>query len=319
MPAISQVLIFSLLLVTFESIGKSQVKSECDLPPLRVPGFRVEAHSHTDLSLAKSDVKPSVSPKLAIPLSLDELQRGHLDSPTGRGNSYFWLVNVDAGSYKVGLDLWPDSIGGEVGGDLEWSALNGKKLDSLGRMNKAPGPLRGVFKFTTQNPRKLLLRYTNNVGPSTYYLGLFHEDTPIESPFFGHGHPLPSVWYVGQTGIALLDGRRPVVRDVHYLMQLCAGSYTLSVEFRREDARNANVGGQVDALDVDGDLLFHILKIRGVGSAITKEARFTIATDRTVMLRFRGAFAQESLTFTVNRLSAPANEHLVTNEAPGAL
>jgi len=86
-------------------------------------------------------------------------------------------------------------------------------------------------------------------------------------------------------------------------MQLCAGSYALSVEFRREDARNANVGGQVDALDVDGDMLFHILKVRGVTSAITKEAKFIVATDRTIMLRFRGAFAQESLRFTVIRLS----------------
>jgi len=164
MRGISQVLTFCLLLITFKNIGKSQVKSECDLPALRVPGFKVEAHSHTDLSLAKSDVKPSVSPELAIPLSLDELQRGHLDNPTGRRNSYFWLVNVDAGSYKVGLDLWPDSIGGEVGGDRAWSGLNGQKLNSLGRMNKAPGPLRGVFKFATQNPRKLLLRYTNMPG-----------------------------------------------------------------------------------------------------------------------------------------------------------
>jgi hypothetical protein len=232
-------------------------------------------------------------------IDVGEVVKGRLGNSNETGKAHYWAITLSPGAYKVVLDVRrADDHEGNVGGTLEWFSVDGKRIDSLGSMNEVDDRFRSVFRFSLKAPLKALLRYSNDFTVSDYWLGVFKADATFISPFFIKPpavYPLRS----GEPATAILRGEVPIVRDAYYSIRLPAGDYKVKAEYRRSDGKSGNVGGQLSALDTDGQFR-GALHFANAVDVFTREInKLSLADETVVLFKLRALFTEETVSLTL--------------------
>jgi hypothetical protein len=111
----------------------------------------------------------------------------------------------------------------------------------------------GADDGSPQRQHRALLRYANIWSIVDYWLAIYKEGEPTPSPFFVKAPAVQSLT-LGQPSPSVIVGpTNPTQRASYASMNLKAGDYKVSVTFTRNDRKPGNVGGNVAALDADGN------------------------------------------------------------------
>ena len=121
--------------------------------------------------------------------------------------------------------------------------------------------------------------------------GLFFVNPPAVAP----------VKLGGPVTTSVLDGANTQKRDVYYSINLPAADYKVSVEYRRLDQKDSNVGGFVSAFDEDGDhkVAGPVVEVIDIGPAANGAAKLSLADEAKVIFRVRADYAKETAVFNV--------------------
>ena len=105
----------------------------------------------------------------------------------------------------------------------------------------------------------------------------------------------------GPVTTPVLDGENTQKRDVYYSINLPAADYKVSVEYRRLDQKDSNVGGFVSAFDEDGDqkIAGPVVGVIDLGAAANGAAKLSLADETKVIFRVRADYAKETAVFNV--------------------
>jgi hypothetical protein len=251
--------------------------------------------------VAVSTKKPSTDSGTPVSLAVGEVVRGRLGNSNETGKFHFWLVDLSPGTYKLVLDVQrADDRDDWLGGELQWFSLEAEKMQSVGGLYTSDHRSRGVYRFSVKKPFKLLLRYSNNVTVSDYWIGLFREPDRIVAPFFANP-PAIEQMELGRPARVELEGGQPFAEDKYYSIQLDPGDYKVGIEIRRADGRKDWLGGQVAQVTQDGDLKGGLVfSIYDNDFSSKKIAKLSLADEATLRFRVRATNAREIITFTID-------------------
>jgi len=135
-----------------------------------------------------------------------------------------------------------------------------------------------------------MIRYENSFTISDYWLGLFSHSDSVASPFFFRRPSVRSL-QLGQTVVSVLRGRRKPAEYSYYSMRLPAGDYKVILKAVREDGRKSNVGGRVDYLGPEGNMLKkRVVSINSIDFSSKKSGKLSLAETETVIFRVYNSF-----------------------------
>jgi hypothetical protein len=177
---------------------------------------------------------------------------------------------------------------------------DGKEGKKIGGMIAIDHRHRSVFRIEAEKPLQGVLRYENSYTISDYHLGVFRESDRLNGLFFVKPPPVAPI-KLGQTVTTpLLEGDNTQKRDAYYSLTLPAGDYKVSVEYRRQDKRDSNVGGAVSALDPDGDQrIERVVAVIDTGPAHQGAAKLSLADEAHLVFKVRVAYTKETAVFSV--------------------
>jgi Mg-chelatase subunit ChlD len=280
------------------------------LPPTRVavtqkppvePPSAPPASAEAAPGTAISDKAPSSDLNAPVPLTLGEVVKGRLGKSDETKKYHYWLLDLPAGHYKFVLDVKrADERDSNIGGELSMMKPDGKEGKKIGRMIAIDHRHRSVFRIEAEKPLQGVLRYENSYTISDYHLGVFRESDRLNGLFFVKPPPVAPI-KLGQTVTTpLLEGDNTQKRDAYYSLTLPAGDYKVSVEYRRQDKRDSNVGGAVSALDPDGDQrIERVVAVIDTGPAHQGAAKLSLADEAHLVFKVRVAYTKETAVFSV--------------------
>jgi hypothetical protein len=250
---------------------------------------------------AISDKNPSTDPNAPVTLNLGEVVKGRLGDSDKTGKYHYWLLDLPPGKYKFVLDLKrADEKDLNIGGSLYMTTPDGKEGQKIGIMNETDHRRRSVFRMEASEPIKGVLRYANDFTISDYHLGVFRDSDQLGGLFFVKPPAVVPIKLGAPVTTPVLDGTNTQKRDVYYAITLPAADYKVSVEFRRVDQKDSNVGGLVSALDQDGDhKTDSVVRVNKIGPAANGAAKLSLADEAKLIFRARADFAKETALFTV--------------------
>jgi VWFA-related protein len=268
-------------------------------PPAITAASTVQADTVADTTI--SDKNPSTDPNSPVALNLGEVVKGRLGDSEKTGKYHYWLLDLPPGKYKFVLDLKrADEKDSNIGGSLHMMTPEGKEGQKIGNMNKLDHRHRSVFRIETTEPIKGVLRYANDFTISDYHLGVLRESDQLSGLFFVKPPAVAPIKLGAPVTTPVLDGTDTQKRDVYYAITLPAADYNVSVEFRRVDRKDSNVGGFVSALSEDGDhKTDQVVRVNTIGSAANGAAKLSLADEAKVIFRARADFAKETAMFSV--------------------
>lgn len=248
-----------------------------------------------------SDKLPSADANAPVPLALGEVVKGRLADTSQTKKYHYWSIDLPAGDYKFVLDLKrADDRHSNIGGTLRMMKPDGSEGQSIGGMNEIDHRHRSIFRIKAKEPLKGVFRYENEYSIADYHLAVFKESDPLQGLFFIQPPVVAPLTLGKAVTTPLLDGSNPKLRDAFYSIKLPAGDFKLSVEFRRADLKNSNVGGVVDALEADGDdNKDSILGVNEIAPSGTKAAKLSLADEATLVFKVRAEYAKETAVFKV--------------------
>jgi VWFA-related protein len=268
-------------------------------PPAITAPSTVQADTMADTPI--SNKNPSTDPNAPVALNLGEVVKGRLGDSEKTGKYHYWLLDLPPGKYKFVLDLTrADEKDSNIGGSLYMMTPEGKEGQKIGNMNEADHRRRSVFRFEATEPVKGVLRYANDFTISDYHLGVFRESDQLGGLFFVKPPAVAPIKLNAPVTTSVLDGVDTQKRDAYYAITLPAADYKVSVEFRRVDRKDSNVGGFVSALSEDGDhKTDQVVRVNTIGSAANGAAKLSLADEAKVIFRARADFAKETAVFSV--------------------
>jgi VWFA-related protein len=290
--------------VQLRSSGITSTKSYVVLaapkaPPAITAASTVQADAVADTPI--SDKNPSTDPNAPVALNLGEVVKGRLGDSDKTGKYHYWLLDLPPGKYKFVLDLKrADEKDSNIGGNLYMTTPGGKEGQKIGIMNETDHRRRSVFRMEASEPIKGVLRYANDFTISDYHLGVFRDSDQLGGLFFVKPPVVVPIKLGAPVTTSVLDGANTQKRDVYYAITLPASDYKVSVEFRRVDQKDSNVGGLVSALDQDGDhKTDSVVRVNKIGPAANGAAKLSLADQANVIFRTRADFARETAVFSV--------------------
>jgi VWFA-related protein len=290
--------------VQLRSSGITSTKSYVVLGALKAPpaitaASTVQAGTVADTPI--SDKNPSTDPNAPVALNLGEVVKGRLGDSDKTGKYHYWLLDLPPGKYKFVLDLKrADEKDSNIGGNLYMTTPGGKEGQKIGIMNETDHRRRSVFRMEASEPIKGVLRYANDFTISDYHLGVFRDSDQLGGLFFVKPPVVVPIKLGAPVTTPVLDGADTPKRDVYYAITLPAADYKVSVEFRRVDQKDSNVGGLVSALDQDGDhKTDSVVRVNKIGPAANGAAKLSLADQANVIFRTRADFARETAVFSV--------------------
>jgi VWFA-related protein len=262
--------------------GITSTKSYVVLSAAKAPSVAastVKAETTADTPI--SDKTPSTDPNAPVALNLGEVVKGRLGDSDKTGKYHYWLLDLPAGKYKFVLDLKrADERDLNIGGSLYMMTSDGKEGEKIGIMNETDHRRRSVFRVETTEPIKGALRYANSFTISDYHLGVFRESDQLGGLFFVKPPAVPPMKLSAPVTTPVLEGEDMQKRNVYYSISLPAADYKVSVEFRRLDQKDSNVGGVVSALDEDGDHKTNsVVRVNEIGPAANGAAKLSLADE----------------------------------------
>ena len=278
---------------------KSYVVLGAKAPPAITAASTVPADTVADTPI--SDKNPSTDPNAPVALNLGEVVKGRLGDSDKTGKYHYWLLDLPPGKYKFVLDLKrADEKDSNIGGSLYMTTPDGKEGQKIGIMNETDHRRRSVFRMEASEPIKGVLRYANDFTISDYHLGVFRDTDQLGGLFFVKPPMVVPIKLGAPVTTPSLDGANTHKRDVYYAITLPAADYKVSVEFRRVDQKDSNVGGLVSALDQDGDhKTDSVVRVNKIGPAANGAAKLSLADQANVIFRTRADFAKETAVFSV--------------------
>jgi VWFA-related protein len=265
------------------------------------PAAAATARAETAADTPVSDKTPSTDPNAPVPLKLGEVVKGRLGDSEKTGKYHYWLLDLPAGKYKFVLDVKrADDKDSNIGGSLYMMTSDGKEGEKIGIMNKSDHRRRSVFLIATTEPIKGVLRYANDFTISDYHLGVFRESDQLGGLFFVKPPAVAPMKLSAPVTTPVLEGDNTQKRDVYYSISLPAADYKVSVEFRRVDQKDSNVGGFVSVLDEDGDHKTDpVVRVNKLGAAAKGAAKLSLADEEKLIFRLSADFTKETAVFTV--------------------
>jgi VWFA-related protein len=248
-----------------------------------------------------SDKTPSTDPNAPVALNLGEVVKGRLGDSEKTGKHHYWLLDLPAGKYKFVLDVKrADEKDLNIGGSLYMMTSDGKEGEKIGIMNETDHRRRSVFRIETTKPIKGVLRYANDFTISDYHLGVFRESDQLGGLFFVRPPAVAPMKLNAPVTTPVLEGDSTQKRDMYYSISLPAADYKVSVEFRRVDQKDSNVGGFVSALDEDGDHKTDpVVRVNKLGAAAKGAAKLSLADEVKLIFRLCADYTKETAVFTV--------------------
>jgi VWFA-related protein len=268
-------------------------------PPSTAAAPTVKTETAADTPV--SDKTPSTDPNAPVALKPGEVVKGRLGDSEKTGKYHYWLLDLPAGKYKFVLDVKrADDKDSNIGGSLYMMTSDGKEGEKIGIMNKSDHRRRSVFRIATTEPIKGVLRYANDFTISDYHLGVFRESDQLGGLFFVKPPAVAPMKLSAPVTTPVLEGDNTQKRDVYYSISLPAADYKVSVEFRRVDQKDSNVGGFVSALDEDGDHKTDpVVRVNELGAAAKGAAKLSLADEEKFIFRLSADFTKETAVFTV--------------------
>jgi VWFA-related protein len=249
---------------------------------------------------AISDKTPSSDLNAPTPLALGEVVKGRLADSRQTKKYHFWSIDLPPGKYKFVLDVKrADDRHSNIGGELSMMKPDGEEGKSIGTMNEIDHRHRNIFRIEASQPLKGVLRYENGHTVSDYYLAVFRESDALQGIFFVQPPPVAPLTLGKPMITPILDGDNTKMRDAYYSLKLPAGDYKLSVEYRRVDQKNSNVGGDVDALGPEGEDIKDVINVNEIGPAGKNAAKLSLADDATFTFRVRAGYTKQTAVFSV--------------------
>jgi VWFA-related protein len=275
--------------------GAQPVKTKTKL----VEAETVKAEVGPDTAI--SDKAPSSDLGAPVALNLGEVVKGRLADSGKSGKYHYWLVDLPAGKYKFVLDVRrADDKDSNIGGDLYLVSPEGKETNKIGSMNEIDHRHRGVYRIEASEPVQGILRYGNEHTVCDYYLGVFPESDRLGGLFFIKPPAITPLKRGTPVTTPVLDGQKTWMRDAYYSINLPAGDYKVSVEFRRADQKESNVGGSVDVLGEDGnDIQSAVVRVNEIAPAAKQAAKLSSADEAHLVFKVRGDYTKETAVFTV--------------------
>jgi hypothetical protein len=275
----------------------AKMVAQVEKPPAQPVEVKAEANPDT----AISDKAPSSDPNAPVALALGEVVKGRLGDSEKTGKHHYWLLDLPAGSYKFVLDVKrADEKDLNIGGSLYMMTSDGKQGEKIGTMNDIDHRHRSVFRIETTEPIKGVLRYTNDFTISDYHLGVFRESDQLAGLFFVKPPAVAPMKPSAPVNIPVLEGDNTLKRDAYYSISLPPADYKVSVEFRRVDQKDSNVGGLVSVLDEDGGHKTNrLIFVNDLGVAARGAAKLSLADEAKLIFRVRTDYAKETAVFTV--------------------
>lgn len=268
-------------------------------PPSTAAASTLKAETAADTPV--TDKTPSTDPSAPVALKLGEVVKGRLADSEKTGKYHYWLLDLPAGKYKFVLDVKrADEKDLNIGGSLYMMTSDGKEGEKIGIMNEADHRRRSVFRMEASEPIKGALRYANDFTISDYYLGVFRDSDQLGGLFFVKPPAVAPIKLGAPVTTPILDGTDTQKRDAYYAITLPAADYKVSVDFRRVDQKDSNVGGFVSALSEDGDHKSdQVVRVNTIGPAANGAAKLSLADEAKVIFRARVDFAKETAVFSV--------------------
>jgi len=281
--------------------GKLAAAVPAPKPPAPAPSAPARAQAGPADTVISSKA-PSTKLTAPVPLELGEVVKGRLDAFDKSQKRHYWAVDLPAGQYKFVLELKrADDASGNIGGALQLITPDDAEGKSLGSMNESDVRRRQIFRLDSKEPVKGVLSYENSFTMSDYLLAVFREDDALEGIFFTKAPALTPLTRGKPTTTPMLDGERPNSRDAYYSVQLPAGDYKVSVEFRRADGESGNVGGQVTTVGPEGDDRdVRVVFVNETGMTGKGDAKLSLADDTNVTIRVQASFTKETAVLRVD-------------------
>jgi VWFA-related protein len=278
---------------------KSYVVLGAAKAPTTPAASTVKAETAADTPI--SDKTPSTDLNAPLALKLGEVVKGRLGDSDKTGKYHYWLVDLPAGKYKFVLDVKrADEKDSNIGGSLYMMRSDGKEGEKIGTMIEIDHRRRSVFRVETTAPIKGVLRYANSYTISDYHLGVFRESDQLGGLFFVKPPAVAPMKLSAPVTTPVLEGDNTQKRDMYYSISLPAADYKVSVEFRRVDQKDSNVGGLVSALDDDGRHKTNsVVRVIELGPAANGAAKLSLADEAKLIFRVRANYAKETAVFAV--------------------
>jgi VWFA-related protein len=282
--------------------------AKTSLPPKATPAPVAQAETvkaATAPGTAISDKLPSSELNAPTPLALGEVVKGRLGESRQTKKYHYWSIDLPPGQYKFVLDVKrADDRNSNVGGELNMMEPDGKEGKSIGNMNQIDHRSRSIFRIETSQPLKGVVRYENRNTISDYHLGVFRESDALQGLFFVQPPPVAPLTLGKPVMTPVLDGDNTKMRDAYYSIKLPAGDFKLSVEYRRVDQKNSNVGGDVDALGSEGEEnKERVLNVNEIAPSGKAAAKLSLADDANLVFKVRAGYTKETAVFTVENWS----------------
>jgi len=252
----------------------------------------------------------SADPARPARLNVGRVVSARLENSKATGSHHYWCLELDAGSYKVVLDVWNGSdLQTAVKGKLDLVDESGRVVETVMESTVRQHPKRTVIRFGVPTTNRRSFRYTSESGVSDYWLGVYLSSDDIKVPFFSPLAPEALTLTAGGSGIVSLDGARATHCEAHFVAHLVPGTYRVGLTLEAANLVDSeyltgDLGSQVSVLDKDGGHQFELFSVSNRGKRITHSSGFVQTKTGAHIFRVRSRGGKIKATFSISASEA---------------